>query len=193
MAFTNFETKEINCKIVYFGPNEAGKLTNFRSIYAATSRQIKSDMLELGAKDGDSNFFSFLPISMGKVKDYHLKAHLFILPKHSLFETVPSVILKGLDGYVFVADSSVESMGANIESLLKTKKILSEEGYNLSDLPGVIQYNKRDQQDIVSVDIMREELNASGLIEIEAIASESIGTMETLQAMAKQVVNKLAD
>jgi len=192
MAFTNFDTKEINCKIVYFGPEGAGKSTNFRSIYNATSSDVKSGLLELGTKEEDSNYFSFLPISMGHVKDFHLKVHLFILPPHNICDTVPSVILKGVDGYVFVADSRVEKMSENIDSLLATKRLLTEQGYSASEMPAVIQYNKRDLKDVVPVDILRREFNSANHTDQEAIASKSIGTMETLQAMAKQVIRRLA-
>jgi signal recognition particle receptor subunit beta len=193
MAFTNFDTKEINCKIVYFGPKGAGKMTNFRSIYNATASEVTGGLLDLDAKDGDTRFFSFLPISMGHVKDFHLKIHLFILPQNRIYETVPSVILKGIDGYVFVADSRVEKMSENIESLLEAKRLLTKEGHNVEDMPRVVQYNKRDLPGIVPVQVLKKELNSSNAPDHEAIADQSIGTLETLQAVAKQVIRKLAD
>ena len=193
MAFTNFDTKEINCKIVYFGPKGAGKSTNFRSIYNSTASEVKGGLLELDAKDGEAKFFSFLPISMGHVKDFHLKIHLFILPQNKIYETVPSVILKGIDGYVFVADSRVEKMSENIESLLEAKKLLTREGHNAEDMPRVFQYNKRDLADIVALQVLKKELNSSNAPDHEAIANQSLGTLECLQSMAKQVIRKLAD
>jgi signal recognition particle receptor subunit beta len=193
MAFTNFDTKEINCKVVYFGPSGSGKATNFRSIYNATASEVRGGLLELEAKEGEARFFSFLPISMGHVKDFHLKIHLFILPQNRIYETVPSVILKGIDGFVFVADSRVERMSENIEGLLEAKRLLSREGLNPEDMPAVFQYNKRDLADIVPVSVLRKELNLSQAPDHEAIASQGIGTMETLQSMAKLVIRKLAE
>ncbi len=193
MAFTNYDTKEINCKILYLGPQSAGKLTNFRSIYSATASEVKGGLLELDTRDGDLRFFSFLPISIGHIRDFHLKLHLFTLPHSKVYETVPSVILKGIDGYVFVADSRVEKMAENIESLADTKRLLAQEGLNAEDLPRVFQYNKRDLPDIVPTLIMKKELNLGNAPDHEAIATRSIGTLETLQSMAKLVIKKLAD
>ncbi|MEZ4741582.1 MAG: GTPase domain-containing protein [Bdellovibrionota bacterium] len=192
MAFTNFDTKEINCKVVYFGPEGAGKTTNFRSIYNATASEVQSGLLELGSQDDEEYYFKFLPISMGHVKDFHLKIHLFILPKHDFCETVSSVVLKGMDGYVFVTDSQVEKMADNIECMSLTKKLMSDYGYNLSDMPKVIQYNKRDLSNTIPIDILRKEFNPTNFPEQEAIASKALGTMETLQSMAKQVIRRLA-
>ena len=120
MAFTNLDTKEINCKIVYFGPSAAGKTENLRSIYANSAEEMKSGLMELDDGKGSTKFFDFLPISLGYVKDYHIKLHLFSLPLSNLFETVTSVLLKGLDGIIFIADSRFSRLGANIEELEKT-------------------------------------------------------------------------
>src|SRR5689334_9361348 len=113
MAFTNFDTKEINCKIIYFGSRGAGKTENMRSILANTSMEVKSGLLELDEGSGPTRFFDFLPISLGHVKDFHLKLHLFTLPANPLYESVSSVILKGVDGFVYIADSRVEAMADN--------------------------------------------------------------------------------
>jgi len=192
MAFTNFETKEINCKIIYFGPHGAGKTENLRSIYSNTSAEIRSGLLELNESKGATQFFDFLPVSMGFVKDFHLKLHLFTLPTNSLYESVSSVILKGVDGFVFVADSRVESMVYNVDSLTAAKRKLTEEGYNIAEMPRVIQYNKRDMNDLLPIDVLRAELNPGGVPDHEAVAMNSIGTMETLQTMAKSVIKKIS-
>lgn len=192
MAFTNFETKEINCKIVYFGAEDSGKASNLRSLYETTSREIKSGLIELDKRKSENKTFSFLPISLGHVRDFHLKAHLFILPSSSLYETVPSVILKGIDGFVFVCNSEIKAMSKNVESFNITKKTLSEQGYNPIDMPKVIQYNKRDLKDIVPIELLKKEFNYSNFPEQEAIANQSIGTIETLESIAKQVIKKLS-
>ncbi len=191
MAFTNFDTREINCKIIYFGPAGSGKTANLRSIYASTSNEVRSGLLELSDPGGTTQFFDFLPISLGHIKDFHLKLHLFTIPTNSLYESVSSVILKGVDGFVFVADSRVEALADNIQSLLDARRLLTEEGYNAADLPRVIQYNKRDLGEAVPVEVLRQELNQVGSPEHEAIAIRSVGTMETLQSMAKMVIKRL--
>lgn len=192
MAFTNFDTKEINCKIVYFGAHGAGKTENLRSVYKSTSAEVKSGLLELEEAGGPTRFFDFLPISLGHVKDFHLKLHLFTLPTNSLYESVASVILKGVDGFVYVADSRVESMADNVEGLLAARRLLTEEGYNVADMPRVLQYNKRDLHDLVPLDVMRQELNPGNIPDHKAVATQGIGTMETLQSMAKLVLRKIA-
>jgi len=192
MAFTNFDTKEINCKIIYFGPRGAGKTENLRSIYKNTAKEARSGLIELEESRAGTKFFDFLPVSMGHVKDFHLKLHLFTLPTNPLYESVNSVILKGVDGIVFVADSRVELMAENIQGLAETRRLLADQGYNFSDLPRVIQYNKRDLQDLVPLDVLRHELNPSNLPDQKAVARDSMGTMETLQAMSKLVLKKIA-
>jgi signal recognition particle receptor subunit beta len=192
MAFTNFDTKEINCKILYLGPRSAGKTENLRSIFKNTSAEVKSGLLELEEPGAQTRFFDFLPISLGHVRDFHLKLHLFTLPGNSLYESVASVILKGVDGFVYVADSRIESMADNVEGLTATRRMLTEEGYNVADMPRVFQYNKRDLADLVSIDVLRQELNPGSHPEHKAVATKSIGTMETLQSMAKLILKKIA-
>jgi signal recognition particle receptor subunit beta len=192
MAFTNFDTKEINCKIVYFGPRGAGKTANLRAIYGSTSTDVRSGLIELEGGEGPTRFFDFLPISLGQVRDFHLKLHLFTLPANSLYESVTSVILKGIDGFVFVADSRVEAMADNVQALRDTRRLLTEEGYNVADMPRVFQYNKSDLEDLVPAEILRAELNPGSLPDQKAVATQGVGTMETLQAMAKQVLKRLA-
>lgn len=192
MALTNVETKEINGKVLLCGPIGSGKTANLRSIFANTSAEVRSGLLELEGEPGQTKFFDFLPISLGHVKGFHLKLHLFTLPTNSLYETVSTVMLRGLDGFIFIADSRVEAMADNVDSLIATRKLLSDEGYNLAEMPRVIQYNKRDLLDLVPIDVLRQELNPGHHADQQAIAITSMGTMETLQAMAKQVIKRLA-
>lgn len=192
MAFTNFETKEINCKIIYFGPTGSGKTENLRSIFKNTSKEMQAGLLEMSDERRSTQFFDFLPVSIGKVGDFHFKLHLYTLPAASIYESVQSVLLKGIDGYVMVADSRVEAMMDNLQAISDMKKVLNDEGYNYTDLPKVIQYNKRDFKDIVPLEIMKSELNPTGTLDHEAIAVDSKGTMETLQSMAKLSIKKLS-
>jgi signal recognition particle receptor subunit beta len=192
MAFTNFETREIHCKVVYFGPASAGKTLNLKSVFTSTAGEMKSGMIDMGGNAGPTPFFDFLPVSLGKIKDYHVKLHLYTMPVHTLYETLQHTLLKGLDAFVFVVDSRIEAMADNLESMAHVRRLLGEHGYSISDMPRVIQYNKRDMADIMPVGVLREELNSGGFPDHEAIATRSIGTLETLQSIAKQIVKTLS-
>jgi signal recognition particle receptor subunit beta len=192
MAFTNYETKEINCKVIYFGARGAGKTENLRSIFKSTSKELQAGLLEMEDSKHGKHFFEFLPVSIGYVGQYHFKMHLYTLPLSGLYETVNTVILKGVDGYIFVADSRLEAMAANIKAQQDLKHLLTDEGYNVAELPRVIQYNKRDAREIVSLDILRQELNPSAAPDHEAVATDSKGTLETLQSMSKIVLQRLS-
>lgn len=192
MAFTNFETQEINCKILYGGPKGSGKTANLRSLLQKTSADVKTGVLELGDVPGPTQFFDFLPISLGQVNGFHLKLHLITLPQNSIYETLPGILVRGIDGIVFVADSRIESMVDNIEALVAMRRFLSEEGYSVADLPKVLQYNKRDLKDIAPLEVLRQELNPGRDPEIEAVALQNVGTLETLHAMARQTLLRLS-
>jgi hypothetical protein len=192
MAFTNFDTKEINCKVIYFGPRGAGKSENLRSIFKLTAPEVQNGLLELDGPDSSTRFFEFLPVSLGYVKDFHVKMHLFTLPTNSLYESVNAVILKGIDGFVYVADSRIEAMADNVAGLSAARRLLSEEGYNVPDLARTFQYNKRDLPDLLPVEVLRQELNPAQLPDHKAVASQGLGTMETLQSMAQMILKKIA-
>lgn len=190
MAFANMETKEINCKVLYFGAKGAGKSTNFQTIYRQSQSRLSDDSFVL-EKD-QVPFFEFIPISLGHLKDFHIKLHLYTLPSNPLLESVSTVMLKGIDGFVFVFDSRLSAMDENISHWHKVKEILSREGHNMITLPRVLQYNKRDHSEAVSLPILRKELNPGGSVDIEASALNAMGIMETLQQISKQVLDSLA-
>ena len=191
MAFTNFETKDSHCKVIYFGPMASGKSENLRSIFNQTSAEIKSGLLELQQEDGSTRYFDFLPLSVGQLGDFHVKLHLFTLPVSSLYQSTSSVILRGVDGFVFVADSRPECLVNNVTALNKCRKVLQDEGYNVADLPRVIQYNKRDLPGVFPTELLRRELNPSGYPDVEASAINNLGVMESLESIARQVMDKL--
>jgi hypothetical protein len=191
VAFTNFESKEIHCKVIYFGPSSAGKTENLKSIFNQTSSEIKSGLMELHQEDGSTRYFDFLPLSIGQFRDFHIKLHLFTIPVSSLFQSTASVILRGVDGFVFVADSRAECLVDNVKALNNCRKVLQEEGYNVSDLPRVIQYNKRDLSGIIPLEILRHELNPSGHPDIETSATANVGVIECLELIARQIMEKL--
>ncbi len=191
MAFTNFDTKEINCKIVYFGAKGSGKTSNLRSVLSLLSQEIKQGLFEI-EEIGVTPYFEFLPISLGMVKDYHIKMHLYTLPPFTLYDSVPSTILKGIDGWVYVCDSRISVLQENIGELQRVKRLLQDEGHNLGDLPCVMQFNKTDLAQRVPTVVLRRELNTFNVPDIEAVANQNIGTLETIQAMADLILDQLA-
>lgn len=190
MAFTNFETKEIHCKVIYCGPRGAGKTANFRAIYAKTSHEIKSGLFEMGEGEG-VEFFEFLPLSLGYVRDFHLKVHLYSLPAIPFYDSLVSSLMKGVDGAVFVADSRIEALAENIQSWQEVKRQLSTEGLNFTELPWVFQYNKRDVTGAIPIELLRNEINTLNFPEVQAVATDAVGTAETLQIITKAVLNQI--
>ena len=189
MAFTNFETREIHCKVLYLGPKGSGKTANFQDIYKQTA--LKHDQHRLKIEPEQSPFFEFLPISLGYLRDFHLKLHLYTVSLSPLYSSVFPVLLKGVDGLVFVFDSSLEAIMNNRGAIQEAKDLLARHGYNFATLAKVIQFNKRDHEASLPIEILRRELNPVGITEVEASAVRSIGTMETVQAVAKQILDQL--
>ena len=191
MAFTNLETKEINCKVLYLGPRGSGKSANFASIFEQSQNKVHQGRFELESDQGP--FFEFIPISLGHLKNFHVKLHLYTLPTNPLYETVQSVMLKGIDGFVYVFDSRLSSMHENLRHWAETKEMLSREGYNMLTLPRVLQYNKRDHGEAVPLNVLRHELNPGGATDIESSAIKSVGTMETVHQVAQKILDQLAN
>ena len=144
MSFINHSSREINCKIVYYGPGLCGKTTNLQYIYAKTNPEAKGKMISLETGTERTLLFDFLPISVGTIRGFKTRFHLFTVPGQVFYDASRKLILKGVDGVVFVADSQVDRLDANIESLESLKRNLLEHGEDLDSLPFVIQYNKRD-------------------------------------------------
>ncbi len=190
MAFTNLETREIHCKVLFLGPKGSGKTTNFQDIYKQTT--LKHDQHKLTIEPEESPFFEFLPISLGYLRDFHVKLHLYTVSLSPLYTSVFPVLLKGVDGLVFVFDGSLEAMMDNRNELQEAKDLLARHGHNFATLAKVIQFNKRDHEASLPIEILRRELNSAGLADVEAVAKRSIGTMETIQAIGKQILDQLA-
>jgi mutual gliding-motility protein MglA len=191
MAFTNFQTKEIHCKVIYFGPSASGKTENLRSVFHQTSAEIKSGLLELKEQDGSTRYFDFLPLSIGQLGEFQIRMHLFTLPVSSLYHSTSSIILRGVDGFIFVADSRIECLVDNVNALKGCRKLLQDEGYNVNDLATVIQYNKRDLDGILPVELLRQELNPGNSPDVEASAKANFGTVECLESIARQIMDRL--
>lgn len=191
MSFINYSSREINCKIVYYGPGLCGKTTNLQYIYKKTNPNAKGKMISLATETERTLFFDFLPLSLGDIRGFKTRFHLYTVPGQVFYDASRKLILKGVDGVVFVADSQQERLDANIESLENLAQNLKEQGYDITKIPLVIQYNKRDLPNASSLDELRKALNPSARPEYEAISTTGQGVFETLKMIAKLVLVEL--
>jgi len=191
MSFINYSSREINCKLVYYGPGLCGKTTNLQYIYNKTRPEAKGKMISLATETERTLFFDFLPLSLGEIRGFKTRFHLYTVPGQVFYDASRKLILKGVDGVVFVADSQIARTEANLESLENLRTNLAEQSYSLDKLPYVIQYNKRDMPSVAPVEELRELLNPNRVPEFEAIASTGVGVFETLKAVAKLVLTEV--
>ena len=191
MTFINYASREINCKIVYYGPGLCGKTTNLQHIYDSTAPQAKGKLISLATETDRTLFFDFMPLELGTVRGFKTRFHLYTVPGQVYYDASRKLILKGVDGVVFVADSQEERMDANIESLYNLEENLQTQGYNLMDIPYVLQLNKRDLPNVLPTDELAAELLRKGEPVFEATASQGVGVFDTLKAVAKQVLTEL--
>ncbi len=192
MAFINYSAREINCKLVYYGPGLCGKTTNLKYIYEKTAADAKGKMISLATETERTLFFDFLPLALGQIRGFKTRFHLYTVPGQVFYDASRKLILKGVDGVVFVADSQEERFEANIESLENLRANLREQGYDLDKLPVVLQYNKRDLPNAVALEELKSALNPTGKIaDFEAAAQSGKGVFETLKALARLVLQEL--
>ncbi len=191
MSFINYSAREINCKIVYYGPGLGGKTTNLQFIYNKTNPDLKGKMISLATETERTLFFDFLPIALGEIRGFKIRFHLYTVPGQVFYDASRKLILKGVDGVVFVADSQEERMEANLESVDNLRENLVERGYDLDTMPYVVQYNKRDLPEVVSVDEMRRQLNPRRVSDFEACATTGQGVFESLKESARLVLRDL--
>lgn len=191
MAFINQEAKEIHCKVVYYGPSLGGKTTNIQWIYQKTAGQDQSDLVAFNTNPERTLFFDFLPMGGGEFRGLKTRLHLFSVPGQVVYDASRKLILKGLDGVVFVADSQLERMDENIEALKNLEKNLEQQGYDIKKIPLVIQYNKRDLPNVASVAELRTALNRYNAPDFEANASIGRGVLESLSTVSKQIITIL--
>jgi len=192
MSFINYSAREINCKIVYYGPGLCGKTTNLQFIYNRTNPEVKGKMISLATETERTLFFDFLPLALGEIRGFKTRFHLYTVPGQVFYDASRKLILKGVDGVVFVADSQVERMEANLESMDNLRVNLAEQGYDLDQLPFVIQYNKRDVPNAAALEELRKLLNPQGKVpDFEACATKGTGVFETLKATAKMILKDL--
>lgn len=191
MSFINYMAREINCKIVYYGPGLCGKTTNLQHIYKRTNPDAKGKMISLATETERTLFFDFLPLSLGEIRGFKTRFHLYTVPGQVFYDASRKLILKGVDGVIFVADSQLERLEANQESLDNLRSNLAEHGYALDKIPYVVQYNKRDLPNAMPVAELRALLNPNGVPEYEASARTGEGVFETLKAVSKAVLTDL--
>ena len=191
MSFINYASREINNKIVFYGPGLCGKTTNLQFVYQKTSPEAKGKMISLATETERTLFFDFLPLALGEIRGFKTRFHLYTVPGQVFYDASRKLILKGVDGVVFVADSQEERLDANIESMENLRSNLEEQGYDLDKLPFVIQYNKRDLPNVSSLEELRSLLNPNGVPEFEACATTGEGVFETLKAVAKLILMEL--
>lgn len=188
MSFVNHHTKEINCKIVYYGPGLGGKTTNIQYVYQKTAANNKNQIVTLNTKNERTLFFDFLPLEFANIRGYKTRFHLYTVPGQVFYEASRKLLLRGVDGIVFVADSQVERMQANIESFEGLKKNLEEHGYEINKIPLVMQWNKRDLPNVVETADLEKKLNMIDVPSFEACALKGEGVFETLKTISKLVL-----
>ena len=191
MSFINYMAREINCKIVYYGPGLCGKTTNLQYIYEKTNPSAKGKMISLATETERTLFFDFLPLSLGEIRGFKTRFHLYTVPGQVFYDASRKLILKGVDGVIFVVDSQIERLEANQESVDNLHTNLAEQGYALEKLPYVVQYNKRDLPNIVEVDELRQLINPDAVPDFQACARTGQGVFDTLKAVSKLVLTEL--
>jgi hypothetical protein len=191
MSFINYAAREINCKIVYYGPGLCGKTTNLQFIYNKIRPESKGKMISLATETERTLFFDFLPLTLGEIKGFTTRFHLYTVPGQIFYDASRKLILKGVDGIVFVCDSQIDRMDANIESFENMRINLEEQGYDLDNIPYVLQYNKRDLPNIAPVAELKKLLNVNGVPDFEATASQGAGVFESLKTIVKLVLIEL--
>jgi len=191
MTFINYASREINCKIVYYGPGLCGKTTNLQYIFDTTAPQARGKLISLATETDRTLFFDFMPLELGTVRGFKTRFHLYTVPGQVFYDASRKLILKGVDGVVFVADSQEERMDANIESLYNLEENLQSQGYDLMKLPYVLQLNKRDLPNVIPKDELAAELKRKDEPVVEAVAASGTGVFDTLKAVAKLVLTEL--
>lgn len=191
MSFINFAAREINCKIVYYGAGLGGKTTNLQYIFDKTSEKQKGKMISLATETDRTLFFDFLPLDLGTVRGFKTRFHLYTVPGQVFYDASRKLILRGVDGVVFVADSQEERMDANVEALENLGENLKDHGYDLYKIPYVLQLNKRDLPNALPVETLKKELMKRNEPVFEAVAFQGNGVFETLKEVARQVLVEL--
>jgi mutual gliding-motility protein MglA len=192
MSMINYASREINCKLVYYGPGLGGKTTNLEYVYEKVNPDTRGKLISLATEAERTLFFDFLPVDLGAIRGFRTRFHLYTVPGQIYYNASRRLILKGVDGLVFVADSQAERMDANIAALENLYENLSDYGYDPEQLPIVLQWNKRDLPTAVPIAELSRQLNPMGLQEYEAVAVNGTGVFDTLKGVSKLVLKALS-
>ena len=193
MSTINFAAREINFKIVYYGCGMSGKTTNIKKIYEKVPDESKGEMVSLATEDERTLFFDFLPLDLGSVNGFKTRFHLYTVPGQVFYNSSRKLILRGVDGIVFVADSGPDRLRANAESLRNLRENLQEYNLTLGEIPYVIQINKRDLPNAVPSEMIKQILDPKGEVQFyDAVAAKFEGVFEPLRGVSKLVLEKLA-
>lgn len=195
MAFIDLSKNEIQAKIVYYGPGRGGKTTNLLFIHQAMSKQVCGKMVTIDTKGDRTLFFDFLPLSVGKIMNLTIRIQIYTVPGQVMYNATRKLVLRGVDGVAFVADSLKVQKDKNIESLQNLAENLKDEGLAIEQMPLVIQYNKRDLSKsnipLLTTDEMQKDLNSFGVPSFEASALTGEGVFETLREISKRTVKSI--
>ena len=191
MSFINFAAREINCKIVYYGAGLGGKTTNLQWIFDQTLGKSGGKMISLATETDRTLFFDFLPLDLGTVRGFKTRFHLYTVPGQVFYDASRKLILRGVDGVIFVADSQEERMDANFEALENLNENLKEHGYDIMKVPYVLQLNKRDLPNVLPVADLTKALQKKGEPVLEGVAYKGVGVFETLKEVARLVLAEL--
>jgi mutual gliding-motility protein MglA len=191
MALVNYAAREINCKIVYYGTGLGGKTTNLKYIHSQLAPTTRGELISLATETERTLFFDFLPLDLGSVQGFKTRFSLYTVPGQVEYNASRKLILNGVDGIIFVADSDIMRSKENMESLQNMVENLAEYSLTLDNIPWVLQYNKRDLANAMPIERMEKELNIRGIPSFEAVASEGLGVFATLKAISKLILNRL--
>jgi len=191
VSLINYSSREINCKIVYYGPGLGGKTTNIQYVYDKLNPDTKGKLVTLATEMDRTLFFDFLPLELGTVKGFKTRFHLYTVPGQVYYNASRKLILRGVDGIVFVADSDECRIDANVEALYNLHENLEEHNLKLDEIPFVMQWNKRDVPSALPTDELETELNPEGFKSFEAVAISGDGVFDTLKCVSKEVLHKL--
>ena len=193
MASINYALKEISCKIVYYGPGMCGKTTNLQQIHQQTMPDKRGNMVSLATPGERTLFFDFLPLEASQIHGFRTKFQLYTVPGQVMYNSTRKLVLRGVDGVIFVCDSQWDKMRENLESFRNLMENLAAYGYSLETTPYVVQYNKRDLPTIAPVDYMQYVINPRQVPDFEAVAIRGDGVFETLDAICTLVLANLSE
>jgi signal recognition particle receptor subunit beta len=192
MSLVNYSTREITCKIVYYGPGRSGKTTNLQYIHTFVPDERKGAMVSLATETDRTLFFDFLPLDLGSISGFRTRLQLYTVPGQVYYNATRKLVLRGADGVVFVADSQQQQLDENIESLRNLHENLIDQGLDVRETPLVLQYNKRDLPGVLSLDEMEDALNFRGVPAFGAAAVSGEGVFDTLRGVSELVLRSLS-